>query len=199
MRNDSSRTAPAATQNGDLAARVARLEAIEAIRELKALYTALADAKYTSDGYARVAERTMSAVAWQQAQCFTEDAVWSGGDGFGNELIGRDALHRWFQRSPWRFAIHYYNGESILVDGDRARASWRLWQLALRDDDGRAVLLAGATEEAYRRGADGNWLISEMRFTELQMAQVSDLPLPLSTTFAGLDALRAGLDCLERN
>jgi hypothetical protein len=185
-------------QHDDLAARVATLEAIEAIRELKAHYTALADAKYTNDGYARVDEQTMSAVAWQQAQCFTEDAVWHGGAGFGDERVGRDALHQWFQRSPWRFAIHFYNGESIAVDGTCARASWRLWQLALRNDNGSAVLLAGATDEVYRRGEDGIWRIGEMRFTALQMMQANDLPLPLSTTFAGLDALRAAPACLER-
>ncbi|QCP49594.1 nuclear transport factor 2 family protein [Trinickia violacea] len=198
MNGEPTRSTTEPPQHDDLASRVAKLEAIEAIRELKAHYTALADAKYTSDGYGRVDERTMSAVASQQAQCFTEDAVWHGGEGFGDKRIGREALRQWFMRSPWRFAIHFYNGESIVVDGDSARANWRLWQLALRDDDTSAVFLAGVTDEAYRREADGIWRICEMRFAELQMMQASDLSLPLSPTFAGLDALRAGPGCPER-
>ncbi|MGU7768637.1 nuclear transport factor 2 family protein [Burkholderia sp. MR1-5-21] len=174
----------------DLETRVARLEAIDAIRELKARYTGWADAKYTPD-YWRVDAGTMCETAWQQALCFTEDAVWHGGQGFGDDLAGRAALHAWFQRSPWRYALHVYGGESIEIDGDAARGCWRLTQIALRDDDGTAVLLVGVTDEAYRRDADGQWRISAMRFAKLQMMSLGETPLALAATFAGLDAKRS--------
>ena len=173
-----------------LEARVARLEAIDAIRSLKARYAALADAKYTCD-YQRQPEHVMREIALQQSGCFTERAVWVGGAGFGNDLTGRDRLYEWFQRSPWRFAMHYYVSEALEVtDAFNAAGSWRLWQLALRDDDAHAVLLGAVTEEKYERASSGQWLISEMRFTQLHMMEPDDRMLPLASDFASLTALR---------
>lgn len=173
-----------------LEARVARLEAIDAIRSLKARYAALADAKYTSD-YQRQPPHVMREIALQQAACFTDGAVWIGGAGFGNDLAGRAALGEWFQRSPWRFAMHYYVSEALEVTGAmHATGTWRLWQLALRDDDARAVLLGAITEETYECTASGTWLISEMRFTQLHMMEPTDRMLPLASDFASLTALR---------
>jgi hypothetical protein len=175
-----------------LVARIARLEATEAIRVLKARYAALADQKYTAD-YARQPADRMARVAYEQAACFTDDAVWSGGNGFGSDLIGRSALEGWFRQSPWRFASHFYTAEDIeVVDDTTAQARWRLWQIALRDDDAHAVLLAAVTTERYARGKDGQWRISFMRFDELQMLECGAGPLPLASTFKGLDAVRLG-------
>jgi len=179
-----------------LEARLAHLEAIEAIRDLKTHYAALADAKYTVD-YQRQAPLVMDELAKRQAQCFTADAVWAGGSGFGEDLVGFEALHAWFQRSPWRFAMHYYTSETIQVasDGHVASATWRLFQIALRDDDAHAVLLGAATHERYRRelAEDGSerWLISHMRFEQLQMLELGTGALPLAPDFAGLDRKRA--------
>jgi hypothetical protein len=173
-----------------LEARVARLEAIDAIRSLKARYAALADAKYTRD-YQRQPEHVMREIALRQAECFTERAVWRGGAGFGNDLVGRERLYDWFQRSPWRFAMHYYVSETLdVTDALHATGSWRLWQLALRDDDAHAVLLGAVTEEQYERTPSGEWLISEMRFTQLHMMEPDDRMLPLASDFASLTALR---------
>ncbi|MFM0120684.1 nuclear transport factor 2 family protein [Paraburkholderia sp. RL18-101-BIB-B] len=173
-----------------LEARVARLEAIDAIRSLKARYAALADQKYTSD-YQRQPQPVMHEIALQQAMCFTERAVWTGGAGFGNDLVGRAALCEWFQRSPWRFAMHYYVSEALEVtEAMHATGNWRLWQLALRDDDARAVLLGAVTEEKYERTPSGTWLISEMRFTQLHMMEPDDRMSPLASDFASLTALR---------
>lgn len=173
-----------------LDARVARLEAIDAIRSLKARYAALADQKYTCD-YQRQPRHVMREIALQQAACFTEHAVWIGGAGFGIDLAGHDALYEWFQRSPWRFAMHYYVSETLdVTDAGHATGSWRLWQLALRDDDAHAVLLGAITEEKYERRLSGNWLISEMRFTQLHMMEPDDRMLPLASDFASLTALR---------
>lgn len=183
--------------NALLEQRVARLEAIDAIRRLKAQYAALADQKYTRC-YALQPDPVMHDVARQQAECFTEDAVWQGGDGFGSDLVGRAAIEQWFRRSPWRVALHYYTGERIdVIDADRAEATWRLWQIALRDDSGRGVLLAAITAEQYARGSDGAWRISHMCFEQLHMVETGVQPLPFAADFAGLDAIRGRTHLLE--
>lgn len=170
--------------------RLARMEAVEAIRTLKAHYAALADLKYTA-AYERVSDEVMAEVARDQAACFTEDAVWQGGAGFGSDLVGRDSIEQWFRRSPWRFALHFYSGERIdVIDDDTAQASWRLWQIALRNDTARGVLLAAITTERYARLSDKKWRISHMKFESLQMIETGDNPLPFATQFAGLDAIR---------
>ncbi|TFE42290.1 nuclear transport factor 2 family protein [Paraburkholderia dipogonis] len=190
------RSARAEITTAALAERVARLEAIEAIRTLKAHYGALADAKYTAD-YRKIDADALAQVAREQAACFTEDAVWAGGNGFGGDLVGREAIARWFLASPWRYAIHYYVSEALRVDATagEAEATWRLMQVALRDGDdadAHAVWLGAVTTERYRRDlASGRWLISYMTFTDLQMMTLADTPLPIARNFAGLDAIRA--------
>ncbi|MFJ1258278.1 nuclear transport factor 2 family protein [Cupriavidus sp. CuC1] len=169
--------------------RLARLEAIEAIRALKARYAALADAKYTS-GYERQGEEEMRRVAWQQALCFTEDAEWEAGDGFGNVLTGRERLYQWFQQSPWCFAVHYYGSPQFDINGRQATARWQLWQLALRKDTREAVLLAATTEESYRQESDDAWRCARMRFVQLHMTPLGDGHDPLVATLAELDRRR---------
>ncbi|WP_321949193.1 nuclear transport factor 2 family protein [Paraburkholderia sp. J10-1] len=194
LAHDNSREARDVTL-ATLAARVARLEAIEAIRALKAHYGALADAKYTDD-YRKIEAGALAAIARQQAECFTDDAVWAGGDGFGGDLVGREAIARWFLTSPWRFAMHYYVSESLQVDAVRgeAEARWRLMQVALREGEGAqagAVWLGAVTTERYRRDASsGLWRISYMKFDTLQMMTLADGPLPIARSFADLDARR---------
>jgi hypothetical protein len=190
--------APDASSHGDaqvaaLAARVARLEAIEAIRALKAHYGALADAKYADD-YRKLDAGALEDMARQQAACFTEDAVWAAGNGFGGDLVGRESIERWFLASPWRFAMHYYVSETLSVDVARgeAQANWRLMQVALREDaDAGAVWLGAVTTERYRRdAASGLWLISYMKFEALHMMTLADGQLPIARNFADLDAMR---------
>ncbi|WP_322102272.1 nuclear transport factor 2 family protein [Paraburkholderia sp. J41] len=184
--------------NETLEARVGRLEAIEAIRALKAHYGALADAKY--DGYRKRDGAALAEIARRQAACFTADAVWAGGNGFGGDLVGREAIERWFLASPWRFAMHYYVSETLCVDvqGGEARANWRLMQIALRegadadaDADPGAVWLGAVTTEHYRRDeTSGLWLIRYMKFEALHMMTLADGPLPIAGNFADLDATR---------
>nr|WP_315594131.1 nuclear transport factor 2 family protein [uncultured Cupriavidus sp.] len=166
--------------------RLARLEAAEAIRTLKARYAALADAKYRPD-HTRVSDDALREVAWQQTLCFTEDAIWEGGRGFGDSLVGRVQLHDWFQRSPWCFALHYYGSPQLDVDGNQAQGVWQLWQLALREDNRDAVLLGATTHEDYRREVDGEWRCCRMRFTQIHMTSLGQGPMPLAATLAALD------------
>jgi hypothetical protein len=162
--------------------RIAILEATEAIRQLKARYSGLADQKYTPN-YQRQPAARMQKIARAQAACFTEDAVWEGGAEFGASLVGREALGEWFNRSPWCFALHYYGSPEISVHGRTASATWRLWQIALRDENKRAVLLAAITSEDYTQQDDGNWLCSRMRFEQTQMLPIEAGPFPLVTSF----------------
>jgi hypothetical protein len=197
--------ANARAQDDTLEARVERLEAIESIRALKAHYGALADAKYSGD-YRKLEGAALADIARQQAACFTEDAVWAGGNGFGGDLVGRAAIERWFLASPWRFAMHYYVSASLNVDVPRgeAQANWRLTQIALREGGNAnadenadenasagAVWLGAVTTEHYRREASGQWRIHYMKFETLHMMTLADGPLPIAGNFADLDALRA--------
>lgn len=178
-----------AAAGGALEARLAALEAAESIRALKARYASLADAKYTKL-YRRQPDDVMRRVAWEQAACFTEDAVWEGGAEFGENLVGRARLFEWFMRSPWCFAVHYYASPVLHVEGDRATGHWRLWQMALRADTREAVLVAAVTSEAYVKAADGAWLHSRVRFEEIHMLPISAGPDPLAATFQALSARR---------
>lgn len=168
------------SESDTLTARLARLEAIEAIGALKARYTALADAKYRPD-YRRVAPAEWTRVAHSQASCFTEDAAWIADEAFGGNRTGRAALADWFTRSPWRFALHFYLAPSFShVGANDAQASWRLWQIAIPEHADTPVLLAGITHESYRRGADG-WLIAAMRFAELHRIDIAQSPVRLES------------------
>ncbi len=167
--------------NGTFEERIARLEAIEAIHALKARYARLADAKYTSD-HRRVDDAAWAATATAQAACFTDDARWFGGTQFGGTITGRAALSEWFARSPWRFAMHYYVAPQLTVSGrDTAEGRWRLWQIGLPLDDSPPILLAATTYESYRRTGDA-WLVSGMRFEEIQ--QLSQAGAMLACTLA---------------
>ncbi|AHG65222.1 nuclear transport factor 2 family protein [Advenella mimigardefordensis] len=172
----------------DLQSRLARLEAVEAIRALKARYGALADAKYTPH-YQRLESEALRQVAHEQAMCFTEDVVWAGGDGFGGDICGREQLTQWFMRSPWRFAMHYYTSAHIDVNDNQASAAWRLWQLALREDDGDVIILGATTTERYRLEQDQQWRCCFMQFEQLHMCSLGLASLPLAQNLAALDAL----------
>ena len=171
----------------DIAERLARLEGVEAIRALKARYAALADAKY-SPLCQRLAGAALERVAHEQAQCFTEDAVWAGGNSFGGDICGRSQLAKWFMRSPWRFAMHYYTSAHIEVRGNQGHANWRLWQLAIREENSDAIVLAASTQERYRRDADGQWRCCFMQFEQIHMSSLGLSPMPLVSSLAALDA-----------
>jgi hypothetical protein len=58
--------------------RIAHLEAIESIKQMKAHYALCSDAKYTED-HRRKPQAEIDAIARDQASVFTEDAVWDNG------------------------------------------------------------------------------------------------------------------------
>lgn len=178
----------------DLLQRLLRLEAIEAIRGLKAHYSALADAKYTGS-YQRQPAARMRELAQQQAACFTEQAVWFGGE-FGGDRTGRTALAQWFESSPWCWAAHYYLSPQITIANDltHASATWQLWQLALREDNGEAIFLTATTHETYARCNEQGWLIDSMRFTGLHVMPANLGCMPLYPDLPSLDKARLPLN-----
>ena len=113
--------------------RVARLEAIEAIKHLKARYCALCDAEYDPGGLAVL---------------FLPDGVWDGGPEFGRHA-GRDAIRGFFAgiSGDIRFAAHLVLNPLIEVhDADNATGHWRL--------------LMPCTAQTPN-GMEARWLLSE--------------------------------------
>jgi hypothetical protein len=137
---------------GDLEQRFARLEAIEAIRELKARYADVCDT-----GYDPVRMRPF----------FTEDAVWDGGPRFGR-YEGIDAVCAFFSgiSSEITWALHYMIAPIIEVadDGQTATGSWYLLEpVTIATGDGpRAMLITGRYADRYRLEPDG-WKFSEVK------------------------------------
>jgi hypothetical protein len=136
---------------GGLDARLARLEAIEAIRELKARYADVCDT-----GYDPLRMRPF----------FTEDAVWDGGPRFGR-YEGVDAVCDFFAGISGTivWALHYMVAPLIDVaeDGRTATGSWYLLEpctIATKDGP-RAMLITGRYADRYRLESDG-WKFSEV-------------------------------------
>ena len=111
--------------------RLARLEAIEAVRVLKARYCELCDSGYPAD---------------ELAALFTEDALWDGGADLGRHE-GREAIRSFFAGMPdtLAFAIHHVTNPQIEVDDDLTSAvgRWRLLQIARPAGGGASFWLAG--------------------------------------------------------
>ena len=136
---------------GTVEERLARLEAAQEIRHLKARYAEVCDTGYEPD---------------RMVPLFTRDAVWDGGERFGRHE-GIDAIYRFFDgvsdRIVW--ALHYMIAPVIEVDDDgrTATGSWYLLEpCTMTTDDGpRAMLLMGRYADRYRRTADG-WKIAEL-------------------------------------
>ena len=141
-----------------LEARLARLEAEEEIRRLKARYGALVDARYGRDGPRPRAE--IEPIAHEIAELFTEEALWDGGPGLGL-CRGRTAIRERFLAPTLRFSWHYFVKPRIEVLGERARGTWDLLA-PCTTREGVASWMAGVEDDEYAR-VDGRWLHASMR------------------------------------
>jgi hypothetical protein len=130
--------------------RLARVEAIEAIKQLKYRYCAYCDDHYNPSGIAAL---------------FTEDAIWQG-ESFGQH-VGRAAIKAHFERVSGEivFAAHLALNPIIEVDGDTATGKWRLIMPATVITRGikEARWLLGAYDDHYVR-VDGVWMFQHLRF-----------------------------------
>ncbi len=147
-----------------LLARVAALEAENAVRKTIARYMALCDVPSGAlDG------ETLAAL-------FTEDAIWQGigpqyTEKFG-KLQGHDAilamLQRYLPPAP-HFAtnVHFLTSETIEVDGTRAPGRWIMLQ-ASGYVDARAELIAARLDIDFVPAPNGrDWLIQHFRTERL--------------------------------
>jgi ketosteroid isomerase-like protein len=129
-----------------------RLEAIEEIRRLKALYCHWADRGYESAGDD----------AKRFAELFADDAVWSGGNGV--PVVGRARIEERFA-TVRPFSFHFATNGIIDVDVDAGRATARWSVLApATTQDGRALWIAGTYDDALVQTPTG-WLFERVTFT----------------------------------
>ena len=128
---------------------VARLAAIEDIKQMKARYCHYADHGYDPDGLASL---------------FVEDAHWDGGQ-FG-VYEGREAIREFFTGigDDIVFAIHPVMNPIITVAGDTANAKWWLIMWCTMMVDGRKEARWFAAEyddDLVKR--DGKWLFTRIK------------------------------------
>jgi hypothetical protein len=130
----------------DIEKRLNALEGVEAIKRLKARYSAYCDDNYNPD---------------KLATLFAEDAVWDGGD-FGRHA-GREAIRQFFSGAPEAlpFAVHMVMNPIIEVDGDRAKGTWYfLGAFTLAKGD-RAAWGSARYEDEYVK-VNGEWLYQNL-------------------------------------
>ena len=104
-----------------LEARIADVEAVQAIERLKARYAELVDRRFSKG---RVLEAdALARVAAEIAELFSEDGVWDGGPALGVSR-GRAELRARMQQPTLQFSWHYFLKPRIEVRGDRASGRW---------------------------------------------------------------------------
>ena len=130
-----------------LAARLQRLEDIEAIRQLKALYCEICDDDHNPDRIVTI---------------FTEDGIWEGG-GIGTAK-GHAEIRALFERfqKMISFSQHMTMNPRIEVDGDSASATWYFLGAFTFREGNQARWQATRYHEDYAR-VDGEWKIKHLR------------------------------------
>jgi SnoaL-like domain len=134
----------------DLEERIARLEAVEAIKHLKARYCAYCDNKYNPEGLASL---------------FIEEGIWDG-ETFGR-YVGRGEIQSFLQRTSDNiiFAAHLVLNPIIEIgDADHAVGQWRLIMPATIQENGQkeARWLVAAYDERYVR-RDSTWFFELLK------------------------------------
>ena len=143
-----------------LAARVDAAESVLAIQALKARYGEVVDARFVR-GHA-VDAPTMTALAIEAAELFTEDGLWDGGPALGS-VRGRKSIAARLAEPTLVFSRHLFVKPRIDVSGDRASGRWDLLSPCTRAD-GESLWVAGWEDYTYAR-VDGVWLHASMRLT----------------------------------
>lgn len=153
----------------DLAARIDRLESIEAIKQLKHRYM-----EYCDLGYPPA----------KLGPLFAEDAVWTS-KVFGT-YTGRKAIEEYFGGISAQivFAAHLAMNFQIEVDGDRGTGKWRMLMPCTMMENGQKVsrwMLGDYVEEYVR--IDGRWLFKKIDF-------LVNFNVPQQQDWAGTEAVR---------
>ncbi|WP_372723692.1 nuclear transport factor 2 family protein [Immundisolibacter sp.] len=150
----------------DIARRLARLESLEAIRDLIA-------------GYARGADRNNDPAI--MAPLFAEDATWAA-KGFG-PFKGRDAIAQGLAatgRTDILWSLHYMISPLIelAADGRTAAGNWYLWELATmpgKTADQPDSIWVGGTYQADFSQQDGRWYFQNV-WLEIRLATPFEEP-----------------------
>ena len=141
--------------------RIASLEAIEAIKQMKAHYALCADAKYTED-HRRKPQEEIDRIAWDQASVFTDDAVWD--NGLFGRFEGRSAIWEFLRATPWKLSVHMFMNPLIEIRGETATGSWVIWEVATLEKTDQAVFLSATLTDDYVH-LDGRWYTRRVEMT----------------------------------
>lgn len=147
------------SSDGDLAARVQRLEDLEAIRQVMGNYVLAADSRH---GYSVNVESTM--------RLFAMDGIWDGGDRYGrHEGVNAVRDHLLQGRAGIDWSLHHLSNPSIEIaaDSQSARGRWYLIEMArmLNADTGKTEMswLGGIYDAEFVREAS-TWKFKCLKF-----------------------------------
>jgi len=131
----------------ELEKRITRLEDIEAIKQLKALYCDICDDMHNPDRITSV---------------FAEDAIWESPD-FG-KAEGHDAIRELFQgfKEMFSFSQHNIMNPRIEVDGDRATGIWYIMGPWTHSENNEEKWFALRYDDDYVK-VDGVWKYQHLR------------------------------------
>ncbi|MFP6622603.1 MAG: nuclear transport factor 2 family protein [Myxococcota bacterium] len=148
-----------------LEARLAEVEAVQAIHNLKSRYGQLLDSRYGEEGV--VAPEELERIADAVTALFSEDATWDGGAGLG-VCRGSEAIRKRFLEPALKFSWHYFVKPRIEVMGDRATGTWDILA-PCTSRRGRAMWMSGYEDDEYVK-QDGVWLHQSMKLSLIFMA-----------------------------
>jgi ketosteroid isomerase-like protein len=138
--------------SGDLAARIARLEAVDAILNIKHRYGELVD---------RLSSRIDQADLEALGELFTEDAFV---DFVTVQLPGRQAildLYGGAMQKNFAWIWHSFHSPIIDVHGDRASGRWTVQGMTITHDSPTPTTVYGRYVDEFVRTAQG-WCMSKM-------------------------------------
>ena len=126
--------------------RLTQLEDLEAIKQLKARYCAIADEDHNPDKITTL---------------FVEDGIWEGGFGTAQ---GHEAIRRLFQRAQQRFSFSHHMVMNPLIEiaGNSAKGIWYFLGLFTFREHNEARWLAVRYEEDYIK-VNGAWKYQHLR------------------------------------
>lgn len=132
---------------GELEQRLIRLEDIEAIKQLKALYCEICDDGHDPDRIVTI---------------FTDDGIWEGA-GIGR-AEGRTEIHALFERfrKAMSYSHHMTMNPRIEVNGHRATGTWYFFGPFTFRRNNQARWQATRYREEYVK-IDGEWKIHHLR------------------------------------
>jgi hypothetical protein len=133
--------------NSELEKRLTRLEDVEAIKRLKALYCDICDDDHNPDRIGKI---------------FVDDGIWEGGS-FG-KAQGPAAISKLFQgfKELIAFSQHNVFNPRIEVDGGRAKGTWYFLGPFTFRKDNEARWIAARYEDDYVK-VNGEWKFQHLR------------------------------------